>query len=165
MNFSEKYGYKKPSDVIIRERITPEIQHAVGNCYLDLLDMLYLTIYRQLEQYIQRYCLNLSIENVPSLSLIDENPFSIQNDYKHFIILPFLKQENNEWWKKIDIIEATIVLFKGPLKDYVATHEEKLPSMNDPSPHVRKLAQAYTIIANEKRRSMAGLQSKMMSKE
>lgn len=62
-------------------------------------------------------------------------------------------------------LEEAIVLFKGPLKDYVATHEGKLPSMNAPSPHVRKLAQAYTIIANEKRRSMAGLQSKMMLKE
>ena len=34
--FSERYGYTKPSDVIIRERITPEIQNAICNCYDDL---------------------------------------------------------------------------------------------------------------------------------
>lgn len=31
--FSERYGYTKPSDVIIRERITPEIQNAICSCY------------------------------------------------------------------------------------------------------------------------------------
>lgn len=108
MRFSERYGYEKPSEVIIRERITPEIQHAIGNCYLDLFEMINQSSYRQLEQFIQRYCLNLSIENVPPLSVFDEISFSTHNDYKHFIILPFLKQENNEWWRKIDIIETTI---------------------------------------------------------
>ena len=31
--FSERYGYTKPSDVIIREQITPEIESAICNCY------------------------------------------------------------------------------------------------------------------------------------
>ena len=31
--FSERYGYTKPSDVIIREKITPEIQNAICSCY------------------------------------------------------------------------------------------------------------------------------------
>lgn len=31
--FSERYGYTKPADVIIRERITPEIQNAICSCY------------------------------------------------------------------------------------------------------------------------------------
>jgi hypothetical protein len=33
--FSERYGYTKPSDVIIRERITPEIQNAIQNSIID----------------------------------------------------------------------------------------------------------------------------------
>ncbi len=31
--FSERYGYIKVSDVIIREKITPEIQNAICSCY------------------------------------------------------------------------------------------------------------------------------------
>ena len=31
--FSERYNYRKVSDVIIREGITPEIQNAICSCY------------------------------------------------------------------------------------------------------------------------------------
>ena len=54
-------------------------------------------------------------------------------------------------------VEEAIILFKGPLKEYIENHDGKMPSVNDPSPQVQRLAQAFTIIANEKRRYMAGL--------
>lgn len=31
--FSERYGYIKPSDIIVRETITDEIQNAICSCY------------------------------------------------------------------------------------------------------------------------------------
>ena len=31
--FSERYNYVKITDVIIREKITPEIQNAICSCY------------------------------------------------------------------------------------------------------------------------------------
>ncbi len=31
--FSKRYGYTKPSNIIIREQITPEIESAICNCY------------------------------------------------------------------------------------------------------------------------------------
>ena len=40
--FSERYGYTKPSDVIIREKITPEIQNAICSCYDKLKNRLIL---------------------------------------------------------------------------------------------------------------------------
>lgn len=40
--FSERYGYTKPSDVIIREKITPEIQNAICSCYDKLKNRLFL---------------------------------------------------------------------------------------------------------------------------
>jgi len=55
-------------------------------------------------------------------------------------------------------LEQAIILFKGPLKDYVATHDGKLPSMDDPDPKVRELAVAYAKILNQKRRHMSGLE-------
>lgn len=40
--FSERYGYTKPSDVIIREKITPEIQNAICSCYDKLKNRFFL---------------------------------------------------------------------------------------------------------------------------
>ena len=36
--FSERNGYVEPSDVLIREEITPEIQNAICSCYDCLKD-------------------------------------------------------------------------------------------------------------------------------
>lgn len=55
-------------------------------------------------------------------------------------------------------LEQAIILFKGPLKEYVAEHDGKIPSMDDPDPRVRELAVAYAKILNQKRRQMSGLE-------
>ena len=55
-------------------------------------------------------------------------------------------------------LEQAITLFKGPLKEYVAAHDGKLPSMEDPDPKVRELAVAYAKILNQKRRKLSGLE-------
>ena len=55
-------------------------------------------------------------------------------------------------------LEQAIILFKGPLKDYVAEHNGKIPSMDDPDPKVRELAVAYAKILNQKRRQLSGLE-------
>ena len=55
-------------------------------------------------------------------------------------------------------LEQAIILFKGPLKEYVAAHDGKIPSMDDPDPKVRELAVAYAKIWNQKRRQLSGLE-------
>ena len=55
-------------------------------------------------------------------------------------------------------LEQAIILFKGPLKEYVAAHDGKIPSMDDPDPKVRELAVAYAKIWNQKRRQLTGLE-------
>lgn len=55
-------------------------------------------------------------------------------------------------------LEQAIILFKGPLKVYVAEHDGKIPSMDDPDPKVRELAVAYAKILNQKRRQLSGLE-------
>lgn len=96
-----------------------------------------------------------------SINLIDTiNPF--QRAYEILsksVTAPVLKiiQDTIAEQKYDMSVEEAIILFKGPLKEYVEKNSGKMPSANDPSPQVQKLAQAYTIIANEKRRYMAGL--------
>ena len=54
-------------------------------------------------------------------------------------------------------LEQAITLFKGPLKEYVAVHNGKVPSVDDPDPKTRELAVAFQKIKNEKIRHMSGL--------
>ena len=55
-------------------------------------------------------------------------------------------------------LEQAIILFKGPLREYVAEHDGKIPSIDDPDPRVRELAVAYAKIWNQKRRQLSGLE-------
>ena len=55
-------------------------------------------------------------------------------------------------------LEQAITLFKGPLKEYVAAHGGKVPSVDDPDPKVRELAIALQKIKNLKQRKLSGLE-------
>ncbi len=54
-------------------------------------------------------------------------------------------------------IDVAIKLFKGPLKDWIAEHEGKKPSLTDSNPKTRELAYALQIMKNLKIRKMMGL--------
>jgi len=103
MKFSERYGYVKPSDVIIRERITPEIQNAICNCYEDLEDDLRLissineNLYNELEKYIWTYFLN-----------------SRKSEYEEFspVCLQIIENSEFEWYEKMDLIQETILILR-----------------------------------------------------
>ena len=55
-------------------------------------------------------------------------------------------------------LEQAIILFKGPLKQYIAAHEGRLPKPDDPDPKVRELAVAFQVVRNWKARVLAGLE-------
>ena len=55
-------------------------------------------------------------------------------------------------------LEQAIILFKGPLKQYIAAHEGRLPKLDDPDPKVRELAVAFQVVRNWKARVLAGLE-------
>lgn len=61
--------------------------------------------------------------------------------------------------QKFDLtLEQAITIFKGPLKTYVAEHDGKVPSIDDPNPQVREMAAALQMIKNLKIRKMMGLE-------
>ena len=55
-------------------------------------------------------------------------------------------------------LEQAITLFKGPLKIWVAEHDGRVPSVDDPDPKVRELAIALQKIKNLKQRKLSGLE-------
>lgn len=112
--FSERYGYTKPSDVIIREKITPEIQKAICSCYDKLKNRLFLDSglyfdtdpYIALEQYLWTYFLN-------------NREGDFQDGRRYYIVATaFLEDKNNSWYRKLDIVECTIKYLQDIDKRY-----------------------------------------------
>ncbi len=100
--FSTRYGYTKPSDVLIRETITPEIQNAICTCYDELLDLFCRSSvysgdnYLDLEKYLWVYFLN-------------EREANFYSDRGHKIVATwFIENKENEWYRKLDLLESTI---------------------------------------------------------
>lgn len=100
--FSERYNYTKASDVIVREEITPEIQNAICSCYDKLngffMDsgVYYDTPYIHMEKYLWTYFLNQR-----------EGNFHDGRRY-HVVATSFLEDENNPWYRKLDLVELSI---------------------------------------------------------
>lgn len=99
--FSERYGYTKTSDVIIREQITPEIENAICSCYdrlsnslsrLSISDSHIVT----LEKYLWVYFLNKR-----------EAKFYSGNGY-FLSAIPFFEDQKNQWYLKLNLIEFII---------------------------------------------------------
>lgn len=108
--FSERYGYTKPSDVIIRERITPEIQNAIVNCIDELIHKLNTTyapislpknIFKEIEEEIYIHYFN-----------------GLKSKYHYGFSLEYLQCKSNEWYKKLDIIELILENLNLILKSY-----------------------------------------------
>lgn len=100
--FSERYGYTKPSDVIIREKITPEIQNAICSCFDKLPERFQTTNlyesnpYYNMEKFLWTYFLNER-----------EGEYQEGGRY-HIVATAFIEDENNPWYKKLDLLEVTI---------------------------------------------------------
>lgn len=97
MKFSERYGYLKPSDIIVREKITPEIQNAICSCFDEMRDLDSTNYgYTYLEWHLWCKFLNKR-----------RNDFGYLRDHK-IVATYFIEDVENPWYRKLDIIEATI---------------------------------------------------------
>ena len=105
--FSERYGYTKASDVIIREQITPAIQNAICTCF-DRLPRLVASIrsysddagrrwYICLEQYIWTQFFNRREQ------YFDDNFFK-----PTVVVTRYFEDKNNEWYEKLNLLEFVI---------------------------------------------------------
>ena len=102
--FSERYGYTKPSDVIIRERITPEIQNAICSCY-DKLPKFFMDSglymhsdgpYMEMEKYLWSYFLNNRESNF------------YKGRFYHTVATQYIEDKSNPWFRKLDLIEVSV---------------------------------------------------------
>ena len=96
--FSERYGYTKPSDVIIREKITSEIQNAILSCFDRLYKrMIYNTsiskCYHEMEMYLWTNFLNKRASEL--------------KEYQS-VATVYIESPVNLWYNKLNVIELCI---------------------------------------------------------
>lgn len=98
--FSERYGYTKASDVIIRERITPEIQNAICSCFDKLENIYHLAGYYgpksewiELEKYLWTHYFNERLSNF---------------NFYEYRSTDYLEDSSKQWFQKLDLIETCI---------------------------------------------------------
>lgn len=95
MKFSERYGYLKPSEVIIREKITPDIQNAICNCLYSFNTNIGDVEYKSIDKYIWCYFLNQQTE--------------LYSDGGG-VIKRYIQEAKHDWFNKLDLIEIILSL-------------------------------------------------------
>ena len=132
--FSERYGYKKVSDVIIRERITPEIKNAICTCFDKLNKIFELAGYRyptslciELEKHIWTNFLNQRLAYFGNYQSVSTN---------------FIENHDDEWYSILDLIEFTIQY----LYNYRNSAEHFIKLLNS---EFERLNFAYRIVGRE----------------
>ncbi len=100
--FSQRYGYTKPSNVIIREDLSGAILNAVSNAFIELYDKdeFSLVFRREMNRDFARYFLNYRLDNIDQYI-----PY-----YMYFI-----NNEKEIWHKRIDAIEWIIAYHRKQL--------------------------------------------------
>ena len=141
--FSERYGYTKPRDVLIRESMPQELANGICSAYDYLRDDLrkiesrtVTDSYEQLEEVVWVSFLNKRADDYKYSS----NKFALIPAY---ILLPEIV-----WFKKLDLVEFSIKVMKSGFK-----HQEYLQILNDFKQRLntafRRLGYVFRVVNDE----------------
>lgn len=137
--FSERYGYVKVSDVIIRERITPEIQNAICTCFDKLINIYSLagfsyatSEYEELEKQVWTKFLNQRL--------------SYYDRYAHCLV-SYIEDSTNPWFQKLDLIEFSINHMSCRDKYYRTKAAERFVKLLNSE--FERLNYAYRVVGEE----------------
>lgn len=145
--FSERNGYVKPSEVLIREDIPLSIQNAICTCF-DKLEIFLqeqmgnntegVREYKKLEKYLWIYFLNNR-----------EADFS----HRYSVATEFLEDDDELWFKKLDLVEEAIKYLsdrESQLEEYYRAKgsvvEAFITILNS---HFERLNFAYRVVNKE----------------
>ena len=94
VRFSERYGYVKPNDIIVRECITEPIRNSICNWFATLRNK-DRNKYISLEKTVWIHFLDKKLDNFPYHDFYEVTD----------IICNFIDSSKNEWYYKLDLIE------------------------------------------------------------
>lgn len=137
--FSERYGYTKASDVIIRERITPEIQNAICSCFDKLEEIYRLAGFNGpnyeligLEEYLWTHYFNERLSNF---------------DFYEYRSTDYIEDPSKQWFQKLDLIETCIKYMHHRDSFYRYDSSKRFAQLLNSE--FRRLNFAYRIVGNE----------------
>ena len=134
--FSERYGYVKPSEVIIRERITSEIQNAICSCFDRLEKRISQDEYKQINRYLWVYFLNKR-----------EHDFDITKQWWYRVATHCFLADDIEWYIILDLVEFVV---KYIFKNSTSSNIYYLKNfVNDLNSEFARLNFAYRIVDQE----------------
>lgn len=105
-SFSERYGYTKPSDIIIREQITEPIKNSILN-WLHAFREKYPSWYFDFEKYIWQYHFDYCISYY-------KPPTAYSSGTQLFI--SYFSENDNKWYDKLNLLEKILELIKIKIK-------------------------------------------------
>lgn len=140
--FSERYGYKAPSSVLIREQMPEEIVNVICTCY-DLLKNAMKTdhgrTYEDMEKHLWCYFFNRRLDD-----------FYREYGGGSIVVTLYLESDEIAWHQKLDLVEASIKYFKdksiGTYDDYNKFRGYIIDYLNS---EFKRLNFAYRIIDNQ----------------
>lgn len=115
LSFSERNGYTKPSVIIIRETLTPEIQNAICSCY----DRLPKNI--KIDNVI--YDCRLLIEKHLWTKFLNKREADIYRGISeyHRVYGEFIQSKDNKWYEKLDMLESVIKFLDNLISQHFYT--------------------------------------------
>lgn len=101
--FSERYGYTKPAEVLIREKTTEEIENALCSCY----DMLNDYIIRDISYKDEAY---EEMELFLWMNFLNKRRNDFYRDFgSHMIVATYvLKEKKYPWYQKLNMVEMSV---------------------------------------------------------
>ena len=103
--FSERYGYIKPSEVIIRERISPEIQNAICSCF-DRLEAAFHEYEKSTFNMEHSHYENL--EKFLWTDFLNKREKSFYTKGGRYVVATSFIEGDSKWFLKLDLIEKTL---------------------------------------------------------
>lgn len=124
--FSERNGYVKPQDILIKEQITTDIQNAICSCFDDLRFQ-NPKLFMDMEIHLWSKFLNLR-----------KGEFSVT----YVVATSYIEDKIKPWHKKIDIIEKSIEYLSS---NYMSIAKDFVKNLNK---EFERLHFAYRIVNN-----------------
>lgn len=134
--FSERYGYVKPSEVIIREEITKRIRNAICSCFDRLEKRISQYEYKQINRHIWVYFLNKR-----------EQEFELSKQWWYKVATHCFLADDLEWYIILDLVEFVV---KYIFKNSTSSNIYYLKNfVNDLNSEFARLNFAYRIVDQE----------------
>lgn len=144
--FSERYGYVKPSDVLIRGTITDAIENAICSSF-DLLKHALIEIDRPYTSYKNTY---QDMDLYLWVHFLNERYDRFYGDNSYHVVATWvMKQNKYEWYEKLDMVEMSYQWLWEQLGDqtrYVPVLEAFAQRTNK---EFERLNYAYRIVDKE----------------